>query len=64
MKSRSIPELALEVVELRGAPEFAGASGACSEGLPLRVKELMAHLHGKNDFRVNTFYKQLDSNKQ
>ena len=46
-QSRCIPELALEVVEDRGTPEFAGASGACSEGLPLLVKELMAHLSEK-----------------
>lgn len=41
---RCIPELALEAVELRGAPEFIGGSEACSDGLPLRVKELIAHL--------------------
>lgn len=40
-----VPELALEVVEEMGALVFTGASEACSEGLPLRVKELIAHLH-------------------
>ena len=40
-----MPELSFELAEARGALELAGASGACSEGLLLRVKELMAHLH-------------------
>jgi hypothetical protein len=44
--------LALEVVEDRGEPEFAGASGACSKGLPLIVKELMAHLNGKEWLQI------------
>jgi hypothetical protein len=43
--STCLPELALEEVEVRGALEVTEASGACSEGFPLRVKELMAHLH-------------------
>lgn len=43
--SRCVPELALEVVSVRDVLIFTGASGACSEGLPLRVKELIAHLH-------------------
>jgi hypothetical protein len=51
-QSRCIPELALEVVEDRGTPEFAGASGACSEGLPLLVKEIMAHLNDKKWFQI------------
>jgi hypothetical protein len=51
-QSRCIPELALEVVEDRGTPEFAGASGACSKGLPLIVKELMAHLNGKEWLQI------------
>lgn len=37
---------------MRSVLEFAEATGACSEGLPLSVKELMAHLHG-NDNCVN-----------
>ena len=49
-----VPELAFEVVEDRGALVFTGASGACSEGLPLRVKELIAHLHSNCEFQFNT----------
>lgn len=54
--SRCIPELVLEVVEVKGVMEFAEATDACSEGLPLSVKELMAHLHG-NDNWVNAKFK-------
>lgn len=43
--SSCIPELALEVVEDRGALGFTGASDAWSEGFPFRVNELIAHLH-------------------
>ena len=49
---RSIPELALDVLEDRGRPEFVEASGACSKGLPLIVKELMAHLNGKEWLQI------------
>ena len=35
----------MEIAEVRGALEFSEATGVCSEGLPLSVKELMAHLH-------------------
>lgn len=51
--STCLPELALEEVEVRGALEVTGASGACSEGFPLRVNELMAHLHRYHEFQVN-----------
>ena len=39
-----IPELALVDVEV-SALELAEAIGAVSEGLPFKVKELIAHLH-------------------
>lgn len=42
--SLCIPGLALEDVGVR-ALELAEATGAWSEGLPFRVKELIAHLH-------------------
>lgn len=35
----------MDAVDVRGVPEFAEATGAWSKGLPLSVKELMAHLH-------------------
>jgi hypothetical protein len=34
--------------------EVTEVSGACSEGLPLRVKELMAHLDRYHEFQVNS----------
>lgn len=34
--------------------EVTEASEACSEGLPLSVKELMAHLHRYHEFQVNS----------
>lgn len=43
---RCVPELALEVWVDSCLLVVTGARGACSEGLPLRVKELIAHLHG------------------
>ena len=40
----------MEVVEDRGALAFTGASHEVwSQGLPLRVNELIAHLHGNNE---------------
>jgi hypothetical protein len=33
--------------------EVTEVSEACSEGLPLRVKELMAHLNRYHEFQVN-----------
>lgn len=42
-----LPELAFEVVELSGALEFDEVTELCSEGLPLRVNELIAQLHCK-----------------
>lgn len=53
MKQDGLPELAFELVEARGALELAEASGACSEGLPLRVKELMAHLDSIVIFNIS-----------
>ena len=37
----------LEAVDVKGVPEFTGVSEAGSDGLALRVKELMAHLEHK-----------------
>ena len=37
----------LEAVGVKGVPEFTGVSEAGSDGLALRVKELMAHLEHK-----------------
>lgn len=54
ISSTSLPELSFEVVEDRGALVFTGASGACSEGLPLRVKELIAHLDSDYEFQFST----------
>lgn len=44
LKPGSIPELESDVVEVKDKAEFTGGSGACSDGLPLRVRELMAQL--------------------
>jgi hypothetical protein len=52
--SNCLPELASEEVEVRGTLEVTEASEACSEGLPLSVKELMAHLHRYHEFQVNS----------
>lgn len=54
-QSRDIPELALETTGERGTLELAEASGICSEGLPLCVKELMAHLHCNIMLSVSVF---------
>uniref|UniRef100_A0A2P2LL75 Uncharacterized protein n=1 Tax=Rhizophora mucronata TaxID=61149 RepID=A0A2P2LL75_RHIMU len=53
MRTRCLPKLSLEFVEVKDTPEFADVIGACSEGLPLRTREFMAHLCGLYDSKVN-----------
>lgn len=43
-QSNYIPELAFEVADISEVLEFPEARGACSEGFPFSVKELIAHL--------------------
>ena len=55
----------LEAVGVKGVPEFTGVSEAGSDGLALRVKELMAHLEhkwllsGKKNRENETIAKQI-----
>lgn len=39
-----VPELASEAAGATGVSEFMEATGACSEGFPFKVNELMAQL--------------------
>lgn len=57
----TLPKLGVEAEEVSFVLEFAVATGACSDGFPLRVNELIAHLH---NFKVNSKSKKRDRERE